>query len=93
KPILVTDDDGGGVDHVYSDYDDGEKWLRKKDIHGDINDMHKVITGRLLEAQGYYSEVKRKVTENIGTKRKSIIRCIREGKRILKKSWIIGYYI
>ena len=55
--------------------------------------MYKVITGRLLEAQGYYSEVKRKVTENIGTKRKSIIRCIREGKRILKKSWIIGYYI
>lgn len=93
KPNLVTDDDGGGVDHVYSDYDDGEKWLRKKDIHGDINDMYKVITGRLLETQGYYSEVKRKVTENIGTKRKSIIRCIREGKRILKKSWIIGYYI
>jgi hypothetical protein len=56
KPNLVTDDDGGGVDHVYSDYDDGEKWLRKKDIHGDINDMYKVITGRLLEAQGYYSE-------------------------------------
>jgi len=93
KPNLVTDDDGGGVDHVYSDYDDGEKWLRKKDIHGDINDMYKVITGRVLEAQGYYSEVKRKVTENIGTKRKSIIRCIRGGKRILKKSWIIGYYI
>ena len=56
EPNLITDDDGGGVDHVYSDYDDGEKWLRKKDIHGDINDMYKVITGRLLEAQGYYSE-------------------------------------
>ena len=25
KPNLVTDDDNGGVDHVYSDYDDGEK--------------------------------------------------------------------
>ena len=30
--------------------------MAKKDIHGDINDMYKVITGRLLEAQGYYSE-------------------------------------
>jgi hypothetical protein len=34
------DDDGGGVDHVYSDYDDGEKWVRKKIIHGDINDTY-----------------------------------------------------
>ena len=34
------DDDGGGVDHVYSDYDDGEKWVRKKIMHDDINDMY-----------------------------------------------------
>jgi hypothetical protein len=34
------DDDGGGVDHVYSDYDDGEKWVRKKIMHGNINDTY-----------------------------------------------------
>ncbi|MBD0360127.1 MAG: hypothetical protein ICV56_05385 [Nitrososphaeraceae archaeon] len=34
------DDDGGGVDHVYSDYDDGEKWVRKKIMQDDINDTY-----------------------------------------------------
>jgi hypothetical protein len=33
KPNLLTYDDGGGVDHVCSDYDDDEKWVRKKNIH------------------------------------------------------------
>ncbi len=44
EPNLLIDDqddnDGGGVDHVYSDYDDGKKWVRKKIMHGDINDTY-----------------------------------------------------
>ena len=67
---------------------------KKERYHGDINDVYKVIMGPLLVAQGYYDEVKRKAEENWNNKKKeSIIRCIREGKRILKKVWTIGCYI
>ncbi|HEX6029041.1 MAG TPA: hypothetical protein VFY64_08390 [Nitrososphaeraceae archaeon] len=67
---------------------------KKERYHGDINDVYKVIMGPLLVAQGYYYEVKRKAEENWNNKKKeSIIRCIREGKRILKKVWTIGCYI
>jgi hypothetical protein len=46
-------DDGGGVDHVYSDYDDGGKWVREKDMFGNVIDACKVITDPPLEAEEY----------------------------------------
>lgn len=67
--------------------------VKNKDIHDDINDEYKVITGPLLVAKGYYFEVKRKAVEKWkenNKKKESIIRRIREGKSILlNKVWTI----
>ena len=47
-------DDGGGVDHVHLDYDDdGGKWVREKDMFGNVIDACKVITDPPLEAKEY----------------------------------------
>jgi hypothetical protein len=46
-------DDGAGVDHVHLDYDDGGKWVRGKDMFGNVIDACKVITDPPLEAKEY----------------------------------------
>ena len=78
---------------IENENDDAEKWLKNKDIHDDINDEYKVITGPLLVAKGYYFEVKRKAVEKWkenNKKKENIIRRIRQGKSILlNKVWTI----
>jgi hypothetical protein len=96
KLLIDNKNDGGGVDHVYLDYDDGGKWIRNKDKFGNVIDACKVITDPLMEIKEYYYQIKKKAGEKIGTKRKEIsIRCIREGSRmkdVIKKvtdKWIL----
>jgi hypothetical protein len=96
KLLIDNKNDDGGVDHVYLDYDDGGKWIRNKDKFGNVIDVCKGITHPLIEVKEYYYQIKKKVGEKIGTKRKEIsIRRIREGRRmkyVIKKvtdNWIL----
>jgi len=96
KLLIDNKNDGGGVDHVYFDYDDGGKWVRHKDKLGNVIDVCKGITDPLMEVKEYYYQIKKKAGEKIGTKRKEIsIRWIREGRRmkdVIKKvmdNWIL----
>jgi len=95
KLLIDNKNDGcGGVDHVYLDYDDARKWLRKKDKFGNVIDACKVITDPLMQVKEYYYQIKKKAGEKIGTKRKEIsIRCIREGRRMKDVIKITGKWI
>jgi hypothetical protein len=95
KLLIDNKNDGcGGVDHVYLDYDGGEKWVRKKDKFGNFIDACKVITDPLMQVKEYYDQIKKKAGEKIGTKRKEIsIRCIREGRRMKDVIKITGKWI
>ena len=90
KLLIDNKNDGGGVDHVYLDYDDGGKWVRNKDKFSNVIEVCKGITDPLMQVKEYYYQIKKKAGEKIGTKRKEIsIRRIREGRRmkdVIKKS-------
>jgi hypothetical protein len=53
KLLIDNEHDGGGVDHVHLDYDDGGKWVREKNMFGNIIDACKVITDPTMEAKEY----------------------------------------
>jgi hypothetical protein len=53
KLLIDNEHDGGGVDHVHLDYDDGGKWVREKNMFGNVIDACKVITDPTMEAKEY----------------------------------------
>jgi hypothetical protein len=54
KLLIDNEHDGsGGVDHVHLDNDDGGKWVREKNMFGNVIDACKVITDPTMEAKEY----------------------------------------
>jgi hypothetical protein len=53
KLLIDNEHDGGAVDHVHLDYDDGGKWVREKNMFGNVIDACKVITDPTMETKEY----------------------------------------
>lgn len=60
KLLIDNEHDGGGVDHVHLDYDDGGKWVREKNMFGNVIDACKVIRDPTMEPKHIYYQIKQK---------------------------------